>query len=105
MGRESGYNAALVTVNGGTLKLENGGKICGHTNNNTNNASTANTAGGVMIYNTGTFNLTGGVIESNTTTSTGNQTSFNLRRYGGSFNFDEYPDKDTLITAENGFKY
>ncbi|MDR2509559.1 MAG: hypothetical protein LBC77_02825, partial [Spirochaetaceae bacterium] len=217
MGRESGYQRALVFVNGGTIELYDGAKICGHKNNNgsgnmgdnnaggvfvnggaflikggeisgnqgrfggganitcgtlivdggliTNNKAlngaggldfcggtssisggeirgnisqngtvgtgggiqvkagtvtmsggliTENEAngtgddggGGVMIYG-GTFNLTGGVIESNTTTSTKNasaQGSFNLRRAGGSFSFDTYPDQN-LITAENGFKY
>jgi len=49
---------ALVHINGGTLVMEEGSKITGHTN-------TSGQGGGVLLAN-GTFNMKGGTVSDNT---------------------------------------
>ena len=63
-GAQTGYTAALVTVNGGALELYDGAKICGHTNTDTFNGNYTNNAGGVFV-NGGSFHLYGGEISGN----------------------------------------
>jgi hypothetical protein len=66
-GKDEDYTAeaALITVDGGTLTMNAGVTL---QNNNTN---TSGKGGGVYVYNSGTFNMNGGTISGNEATNGG----------------------------------
>jgi uncharacterized protein YjdB len=85
----TGNNAPLIRVNGGTLVLEDGVHITGNTSSNDGGGvyvndgtftmsgdaeihhNTAERGGGVYVFSGGTFEMNGGEISNNTATSNG----------------------------------
>ena len=65
-----GGSTSLVRVTSGTLVMEEGSKITGHTNSYNSNDN-SNKGGAVRIDTGGTFNMSGGEISGNSTVSDG----------------------------------
>jgi uncharacterized repeat protein (TIGR02543 family) len=77
---------SLVSVTSGTLVMEEGSKITGHTNNITGIANKDH-GGGVSVFSGGTFTMTGGEISGNSTGNSANDNGGGVQVFsGGTFN-------------------